>query len=76
VIIGDPAELRSEALLRAYGRMIASLGGRYVTACDIGTTPDDMAVIKRETRWATGADPSRAAPATPASSPPSGSTSP
>lgn len=56
VIIGDPAQLRSEALLRAYGRMIASLGGRYVTACDIGTTPDDMAVIKRETRWATGAD--------------------
>jgi len=57
VIIGDPATLRSEPLLRAYGRMIASLGGRYVTACDIGTTPDDIAVIKRETRWATGADP-------------------
>ena len=57
VIIGDPSEVRSEALLRAYGRMIASLGGRYVTACDIGTTPEDMAVIKRETRWATGADP-------------------
>lgn len=57
VILGDPAELRSEELLRAYGRMIASLGGRYVTACDIGTTPDDMAIIRRETRWATGADP-------------------
>ncbi len=57
VIVGDPGELRSEALLRAYGRMIASLGGRYVTACDIGTTPADMAVIRRETRWATGADP-------------------
>ncbi len=57
VIIGEPAELRSEALLRAYGRVIASLGGRYVTACDVGTTPDDMAMIRRETRWATGADP-------------------
>ncbi len=57
VIIGEPDELRSEALLRAYGRMIASLGGRYVTACDVGTTPDDIAVIRRETRWATGADP-------------------
>jgi glutamate dehydrogenase/leucine dehydrogenase len=55
VIIGDPPSCKSEALLRAYGRMIASLGGRYVTACDVGTTPDDMAVIKRETRWATGA---------------------
>ncbi len=57
VIIGDPTQLRSEELLRAYGRMIESLGGRYVTACDVGTTPQDMAVIQRETRWATGADP-------------------
>jgi len=56
VIIGDPAQLRSEALLRAYGRLIESLGGRYVTACDVGTTPADMAVVGRETRWATGAD--------------------
>jgi valine dehydrogenase (NAD+) len=55
VIIGDPRTQRSEALLRAYGRMIASLGGRYVTACDVGTSPADMAVIRRETRWATGA---------------------
>lgn len=57
VIIGDPGELRSEALLRAYGRMIASLGGRYVTACDVGTTPDDMTMIGRETRFVTGKDP-------------------
>ena len=57
VIIGDPAELRSEGLLRAYGRVIASLGGRYVTACDIGTTPADMAIVQRETHWATGDDP-------------------
>jgi valine dehydrogenase (NAD+) len=32
VIIGDPAELKSEALLRAYGRFVESLGGRYITA--------------------------------------------
>ena len=54
VIIGDPATDRSEPLLRAYGRMIESLGGRYVTACDVGTYPADMEVIGRETRWATG----------------------
>ena len=58
VIIGDPAEIRSEALIRAYGRMVGSLGGRYITACDVGTTPDDMALVRRETRWATGMDPS------------------
>jgi valine dehydrogenase (NAD+) len=56
VIIGDPAAVRSEALLRAYGRAIESLGGRYITACDVGTTPADMATIGLETRWATGMD--------------------
>lgn len=56
VILGDAAALRSEALLRAYGRAIESLGGRYISACDVGTTPADMAVINRETRWVTGTD--------------------
>jgi valine dehydrogenase (NAD+) len=57
VILGDPKRDKTEALLRAYGRFIESLGGRYVTACDVGTTPADMAMIRRETRWATGAEP-------------------
>jgi valine dehydrogenase (NAD+) len=57
VIIGDPARDKTEALLRAYGRIVESLNGRYVTACDIGTYPADMAVVGRETRWATGSDP-------------------
>ena len=57
VIIGDPARDKSEALLRAYGRIVESLGGRYVTACDVGTYPADLALVGRETRWATGADP-------------------
>lgn len=54
VIIGDPTRDKSEALLRAYGRFIASLGGRYVTACDVGTFPPDMDVVARECRFATG----------------------
>jgi len=54
VIIGDPDVDKDEPLLRAYGRMIESLNGRYVTACDVGTYPADMEVIARETRWATG----------------------
>lgn len=54
VIIGDPDTDKTEPLLRAYGRMIESLGGRYVTACDVGTYPADMELIARETRWATG----------------------
>jgi valine dehydrogenase (NAD+) len=57
VIIGDPARDKSEALLRAYGRLVESLNGRYITACDVGTYPQDMAIVARETRWVTGADP-------------------
>jgi len=54
VIIGDPAELRSEALLRAYGRFVDGLAGRYLTAEDVGTTQADMDLIRRETRHVTG----------------------
>ena len=54
VIIGDPATLRSEALLRAYGRFVQSLGGRYYTACDVGTYAEDMDVIARDCSYVTG----------------------
>src|ERR1700745_1918566 len=54
VIIGDPAVMKTETLLRAYGRFVASLGGRYVTACDVGTRSEDMDIIARECRWTTG----------------------
>jgi len=54
VIIGDPARLKTEALLRAYGRFVESLGGRYVTACDIGTYSADMDVVARECHYVTG----------------------
>ena len=56
VIIGDPHKDKSEALLRAYGRVVESLNGRYVTACDVGTYTADLAIVARETRWATGTD--------------------
>ncbi|WP_448072676.1 Glu/Leu/Phe/Val family dehydrogenase [Georgenia yuyongxinii] len=54
VLIGDPARDKSEALLRAYGRFVESLGGRYVTACDVGTYVADMDVIHRETSHVVG----------------------
>jgi valine dehydrogenase (NAD+) len=62
VIIGDPAPRaeggdKSEALLRAYGRFVQSLGGRYVTACDVGTYVADMDVIARECDYVTGRSP-------------------
>lgn len=57
VIIGDPEQIKSEELLLAYGRFVASLGGRYVTACDVGTYVADMDVVARECRWTTGRSP-------------------
>ena len=54
VIWGNPATLKTEALLRAYGRFVESLGGRYYTACDVGTYVEDMDIVARETRYVTG----------------------
>ncbi|MCW2831274.1 MAG: valine dehydrogenase [Aeromicrobium sp.] len=54
VIIGDPTAIKTEALLRAYGRFVQSLNGRYFTACDVGTFSPDMDVIARECQFVTG----------------------
>jgi len=57
VIIGDPAQDKSEALLRAYGRFVQSLNGRYFTACDVGTYVEDMDIVARECTFVTGRSP-------------------
>jgi len=54
VIIGDPKVDKSEALLRAYGRFVQSLNGRYYTACDVGTYSEDMDIVARECQFVTG----------------------
>ncbi|MQA87904.1 MAG: valine dehydrogenase [Streptosporangiales bacterium] len=57
VIIGDPTRDKTEGLLRAYGRFLESLSGRYITACDVGTYPEDMDVVARESGYVTGRTP-------------------
>ncbi len=54
VIIGDPLRDKTPELLRAYGRFVQSLGGRYVTACDVGTFVADMDVVATECDFVTG----------------------
>jgi leucine dehydrogenase len=54
VIIGDPRRIKGEELLRAYGRFVETLGGRYITAEDVGTALEDMDIVRRESRWVTG----------------------
>lgn len=59
VIVGDPATDKTTALLHAYGRVIESLGGRYVTACDVGTYVADMDVIAQTSSHVTGRSPEK-----------------
>ena len=54
VIIGDPASDKSEALFRAFGQFVESLGGRYITAEDVGIDVNDMEFVYRETQYVTG----------------------
>ncbi|HAN31428.1 MAG TPA: leucine dehydrogenase, partial [Myxococcales bacterium] len=54
VIIGDPKQIKSEQLFRAYGRFVQGLAGRYITAEDVGTTVRDMEWVRHETDHVTG----------------------
>lgn len=54
VILADPDRVKTPAILRAFGRAIESLGGRYVTAEDVGMTDADMVTIGAETRHVSG----------------------
>ena len=56
VIIGDPASAKTEALLRAWGRFVDTLGGRYLTTTDVGTTGRDLEAVREETRHVVGLD--------------------
>jgi leucine dehydrogenase len=56
VIIGDSRADKSEALFRALGRAIDSLGGRYYTGEDVGTSPADMDWAGEETAYVLGCD--------------------
>ena len=54
VIIGDSKRDKTEELLRAYGRFIETLGGRYITAEDVGTSTKDMDYVHMETGHVAG----------------------
>lgn len=54
VIIGDARTAKTPELFAAFGRMVDSLRGRYVTAEDVGTTTADMAHVSRVTRYVSG----------------------
>ena len=59
VVIGDARTVDREALFRIHGQFIHALEGSFITGEDVGTSPSDMAIIRRETPYAAGTtDPS------------------
>jgi leucine dehydrogenase len=54
IIIGNSAAPNREALLRAHGRFVDTLQGRYITAEDVGTSPADMEILRLETQHVAG----------------------
>jgi leucine dehydrogenase len=56
IIIGDNQTKDREKLFRAHGRFVEKLGGRYITAEDVGTGPADMEYVALETSYVGGLD--------------------
>ncbi len=56
VILGDPNHDKSDSLFLAFAEAINTLGGRYITAMDVGMTPKDMPIIARHTQYVAGYD--------------------
>jgi leucine dehydrogenase len=54
VIIGDAKTMKSEALMRRFGKFVQSLGGKYITAEDVGISTSDMVYVKMETDHVVG----------------------
>lgn len=54
VIIGDSRSMKSEALFRRFGQFVNNLAGKYITAEDVGISPDDMVHVSKETNYVVG----------------------
>ena len=52
--MADPQKDKSEALLRAFARHLDTLGGRYITTTDVGSTTRDLEHIALETKYVAG----------------------
>jgi len=54
VIIGDARKNKSEALMRRFGKFVNSVGGKYITAEDVGISTKDMEYVRLETKHVVG----------------------
>ncbi|NQZ58858.1 MAG: Glu/Leu/Phe/Val dehydrogenase [Lentisphaeraceae bacterium] len=54
VIMGDSPTQKTPQLLKAYGRFVERQRGQYITAEDVGISPDDMEIIRTQTKHVVG----------------------
>ena len=54
ILANNGAATNREDLLRAHGRFVDTLNGRYITAEDVGTSPEDMEIVRQETSYVAG----------------------
>lgn len=54
VILADSSSDKTPALMRAFGRFVDSVGGRYITAEDVGTSVQDMLFVRETTQYVSG----------------------
>ena len=54
VLVANPTAKDREAMFKAFGRMVQSLGGEYLTADDVGTTVEDMLAVRSQTSFVSG----------------------
>jgi len=54
IILRPDGEFDREKIFRAHGRFVETFGGTYITAEDVGTNPDDMAIVRQQTTHVAG----------------------
>lgn len=54
VIFGDSKTQKTDALMKRFGQFVETLGGKYITAEDVGMTTRDMEIVRKETKHVTG----------------------
>ena len=54
IILKNRGPIDREVIFRAHGRFVETFGGRYITAEDVGTSPEDMEYVRKETQYVAG----------------------
>jgi leucine dehydrogenase len=54
IVLRPDGEIDREKIFRAHGRFVDAFEGTYITAEDVGTNPNDVAIIRQETQYAAG----------------------